>query len=234
MLMRAFSLTLGQIGDPVFRGVLIKSILFTLILFVGLTLLFYWAAPEVKVFESDWLQWLNGVLEVGGGLAFFALLVLTLSATATLIGGIFLDDIAEAVEKRHYAGDPEGQSADFPTTFAVSIRFIGITILLNILALPLYLIALLFPPLFACIFYGLNGYLLSREYFELVSLRHQDAKVGRQLRKANRTKVFLAGVIIAFFITIPIVNLVVPILATAFMLHIFKALQTTQSTEIVS
>ncbi|MBC8238963.1 MAG: EI24 domain-containing protein [Alphaproteobacteria bacterium] len=234
MLMRAFSLTLGQIGDPVFRGVLIKSILFTLILFVGLTLLFYWAAPEVKVFESDWLQWLNGVLEVGGGLAFFALLVLTFSATATLIGGIFLDDIAEAVEKRHYAGDPEGQSADFPTTFAVSIRFIGITILLNILALPLYLIALLFPPLFACIFYGLNGYLLSREYFELVSLRHQDAKVGRQLRKANRTKVFLAGVIIAFFITIPIVNLVVPILATAFMLHIFKALQTTQSTEIVS
>jgi len=234
MLLRAFSLTLGQIGDPVFRGVLIKSILFTLILFVGLTLVFYWAVPEVKVFESDWLQWLNGVLEAGSGLAFFALLVLTFSATATLIGGIFLDDIAEAVEKRHYAGDPKGQSADFSETFAVSMRFIGVTVLLNILALPLYLIALLFPPLFACIFYGLNGYLLSREYFELVSLRHQDAKVGRQLRKANRTKVFLAGVIIAFFITLPIVNLVVPILATAFMLHIFKALQTTQTTEVVS
>ena len=234
MLLRALSLTLGQIADPVFRGVLIKSVIFTLILFVGLTVLFYWAVPEVKVFESDWLQWLNSVLEVGGGLAFFALLVLTFSTTATLIGGIFLDDIAEAVEKRHYAGDPPGRSADFSKTFAVSIRFIGVTIMLNILVLPLYLIALLFPPLFAFIFYGLNGYLLSREYFELVSLRHQDAKSARRIRKANRTKVFLAGVIIAFIITVPIVNLVVPILATAFMLHVFKSLQTAPASEIVS
>ncbi len=234
MLLRAVSLTLGQIADPAFRAVLIKSILFTLVLFSGLTMLFYWAVPEVKVFESDWLQWLNSVLEVGGGLAFFALLVLTFSATATLIGGIFLDDIAEAVEKRHYAGDPPGRSADLSKTFAVSMRFIGITMLLNILALPIYLIALLFPVLFAGIFYALNGYLLSREYFELVSLRHQDAKAARQLRKANQIKVFLAGVMIAFFIAVPIVNLVVPILATAFMLHIFKSLQTAQTAENVS
>jgi uncharacterized protein involved in cysteine biosynthesis len=234
MLLRAFSRTLGQIADPAFRSVLVKSILFTLILFAGLTVLFYWAVPEVKVFESDWLQWLNSALEVGGGLAFFALLVLTFSATATLITGIFLDEIAEAVEKRHYAGDPPGRPADFSKTFAVSMRFVGITILLNILALPFYLIALFFPPLFVFIFYGLNGYLLSREYFELVSLRHQDAIAARQLRKTNRIRVFLAGVMIAFFITVPIVNLVVPILATAFMLHIFKSLQTVQTTDVAS
>ena len=231
MLLRAFSLTIGQIADPVFRGVVIKSVLFTLALFICLYLLFTWARPDVTYFEWDWL---NSIAETGGTLAFFAVLLLTFSTAATLIGGIFLDDIAEAVEKRHYAGDTPGRSADFSKTFAVSIRFIGITILLNILALPIYLIALLFPPLFACIFYGLNGYLLSREYFELVSLRHLDAKAGRQLRKANRTKVFLGGVIIAFFITVPIVNLVVPILATAFMLHIFKTLQTAPTTDIVS
>ncbi|MDP6690118.1 MAG: EI24 domain-containing protein [Alphaproteobacteria bacterium] len=238
MLIRAASLTLGQISDPAFRGVVIKSVLFTLALFVALTVLFYWLVPEVKVFESDWLQWLNSALEVGGSLAFFALLVLTFSATATLIGGIFLDDIASAVETRHYAADPPGRSADFSKTFGVSLRFIGITIVLNVLALPFYVIALLFPPLFACIFYGLNGYLLSREYFELVSLRHKDAKAARQLRKANGLRVFSAGVVIAFLMTIPIVNLFVPILATAFMLHIFKALQGAhsgaQATEIVS
>ncbi len=108
------------------------------------------------------------------------------------------------------------------------------TILLNILVLPIYLVAIFIPPIFACIFYGLNGYLLSREYFELVSLRHQDKNMARQLRKANGLKVFLAGVIIAFLITVPIVNLFVPILATAFMLHIFKALQGSTSSEIVS
>jgi len=234
MLMRAATLTLGQISDPVFRGVVIKSVLFTLALFVALTVVFYWAVPEVKVFESGWLQWANSALEVGGSLAFFAALVLTFSATATLIGGIFLDDIAMAVEKRHYPDDEPGRSADFSKTFGVSLRFIGITLVLNVLALPFYLIALLFPPLFACIFYGLNGYLLSREYFELVSLRHEDAKAARQLRKANGLKVFMAGVVIAFLITVPIVNLVVPILATAFMLHIFKALQGRQTKDIVS
>lgn len=234
MLIRAATLTLGQISDPIFRGVVIKSVLFTLALFAGLTVLFYWAVPDVKVFESDWLQWANSALEVGGSLAFFAALVLTFSATATLIGGIFLDDIAEAVEKRHYQRDEPGRSADFSKTFGVSIRFIGITVLLNVLALPFYLIALLFPPLFACIFYGLNGYLLSREYFELVSLRHKDAKAARQLRKANGLRVFSAGVVIAFLLTVPIVNLFVPILATAFMLHIFKALQGVKTTEIVS
>jgi CysZ protein len=234
MLLRAASLTVGQISDPVFRGVLIKSVLFTLALFAGLTVLFYWLVPEVKYFESDWLQWANSLLEAGGTLVFFAILVLTFSATATLIGGIFLDDIADAVEKRHYPGDKPGNSANFSKTIGVSLRFIGITLLLNILAIPFYLIALLFPPLFACIFYGLNGYLLSREYFELVSLRHEDVKAARQLRKANGLRVFMAGVVIAFLITIPIVNLFVPILATAFMLHIFKALQGRQAKDIIS
>ncbi len=231
MLIRAASLTLGQIADPAFRGVVIKSVFFTLCLFAGLTALFYWARPEVTYFEWDWL---NSLVEVGGSLAFFAFLVLTFSMTATLIGGIFLDDVAEAVERRHYPNDTPGLSAKFADTFAVSLRFIGVTILLNILALPFYAIALFIPPLFACIFYGLNGYLLSREYFELVSLRHQDGKSARQLRKANRLRVFSAGVVIAFLITVPIVNLFVPILATAFMLHIFKALQGRTAVETVS
>ena len=231
MLFRAATLTIGQIADPIFRGVVIKSVLFTLCLFAGLTAVFYMARPDVTYFEWEWL---NDIVEVGGSLAFFAFLVLTFSMTAALIGGIFLDDIAEAVESRHYPGEPAGQSAPFAKTFAVSMRFIGVTLLVNFLALPFYLIALFIPPLFACIFYGLNGYLLSREYFELVSLRHQNAKAARQLRKANGFKVFLAGVIIAFLITIPIVNLFVPILATAFMLHIFKMLQGSKSVEVVS
>ena len=234
MIIRAAALTVGQIADPVFRGVVIKSVLFTLCLFATLTAFFYWAVPEVTFFESDWLQWLNSVIEAGSALAFLAVLVLTFSATATLIGGIFLDDIAVAVENRHYPGHPPGRSADFSKTFAVSMRFIAMTVFLNILVLPIYLVALFIPPIFACIFYGLNGYLLSREYFELVSLRHQDENFARRLRKANGSKVFLAGVVIAFLITVPIVNLFVPILATAYMLHIFKTLQASASVEIVS
>ncbi len=79
MIFRAATLTVGQLADPVFRGVVIKSVLFTLCLFAGLTALFYFAVPEVTYFESDWLQWLNSVIEAGSALAFFAVLVLTFS-----------------------------------------------------------------------------------------------------------------------------------------------------------
>jgi len=183
---------------------------------------FYFARPNVTYFGWDWL---NSALEIGGFLLFFALLILTFSSMATLISSIFLDEIANAVEERHYRNDTPGQSTRFLESLSTSVRFIGVTILLNILALPFYLIALFIPPLFAFIFFGLNGYLLSREYFELVSLRHQDAKSAQQLRKTNRMKIFFAGVVIALFITVPVVNLFVPILATVFMLHIFKAMQ---------
>jgi CysZ protein len=189
------------------------------------------ARPDVTYFEWEWL---NSALEVGGFLVFFGILVLTFFMMATLIGGVFLDEVAGAVERRHYRKDPPGQSAHFSKTFAISVRFVGVTILLNILALPFYLIALFIPPVFACIFFGLNGYLLSREYFELVSLRHQDANGARQLRKTNGIRVFVAGVVIAFLITVPIVNLFVPILATAFMLHFFKALQGRALAKMVS
>jgi CysZ protein len=38
----------------------------------------------------------------------------------------------------------------------------------------------------------------------------------------------MAGVIIAFILTIPLLNLVTPIVATAFMLHIFQRLRSRQ------
>ena len=221
-MVRAALLTLGQLSDPVFRRVVIKSVILTVCLFTGLGVTFYFARPNVTYFGWDWL---NSALDIGGFLLFFALLILTFSSMATLISSIFLDEIANAVEERHYRNDTPGQSTRFLESLSTSVRIIGVTILLNILALPFYLIALFIPPLFAFIFYCLNGYLLSREYFELVSLRHQDAKSAQRLRKTNRMKVFFAGVVIALFITVPVVNLFVPILATVFMLHIFKAMQ---------
>ena len=110
--------------------------------------------------------------------------------------------------------------------FGVSIKFTLVTLVLNILVLPFYLLALFLPPLFLIIFYGLNGYLLSREYFELVSLRHMDQSQISRIRKNNRGPVMLAGVAIAFGTTVPILNLFVPILATALMLHVFRQLRT--------
>ena len=136
-------------------------------------------------------------------------------ALATLFIGLFLDDVAEAVEQRHYPGDQPGRALPMGVAFAVTLRFTLLVIVLNILVLPLYVVVIWFPPINMLIFYSLNGYLLGREYFELVARRHAPEPDVATLRKSNGMRVFLPGVVITFLLTIPFVNLLAPMVATA-------------------
>jgi CysZ protein len=90
----------------------------------------------------------------------------------------------------------------------------------NIVALFLLLV----PGINLIAFYLGNGYLLGREYFELAAMRHLPLAEARQLRKANRITVLLCGLIIAGIASIPILNLITPLFATAFMVRIYKGL----------
>ena len=232
MLIRALTRTLNQALDPTFRSVILKSTLITILIYGLLTVLFYWLRPDVQYFDADgWFAWANDAMELGSSLLFFALLVLLFASTASLISTLFLEEIADAVERRYYPDTPTPRKVSLGEAFAVSLKFTVITLLLNVVVLPIYLLALLFPPLFLIIFYGLNGYLLSREYFELVSLRHMKQNQASGIRKINRGPVLLAGVAIAFGTTVPIVNLFVPILATALMLHVFQHLWTNKNAD---
>ena len=96
---------------------------------------------------------------------------------------------------------------------------------INLAALPLYLLLLFVPPLNFFLYYGINGYLLGREYFELVAVRRLESRAAKDMRRRFRGTVFLAGVIIAFFLSIPIVNLIAPVIATAFLVHLYQGLQ---------
>ena len=84
---------------------------------------------------------------------------------------------------------------------------------------------LLFPPLYLLVFYSVNGYLLGREYFELVAYRRLEERAADDLRRSYRGRVMLAGVVMAFMLTIPVFNLVAPIAATAFAVHLFEAMR---------
>ena len=106
------------------------------------------------------------------------------------------------------------------------LRLTGLTLLLNLLALPAYL---LLPGINLFLFLALNGYLLGREYFEVVALRRLDAAATRAARNRFGLRVFLGGVVIATLFALPLVNLVAPVVATAFMLHLFEALYRTSS-----
>ncbi len=218
----AFTKAIQQLPDPAFRRVLTLGVGITLGVFIAVSTVAWNAVGQLALTDIDWLNWI--VTELGPYAAVLLLWVF-FHAIASLVISIFLDDIVDAVDALHYPNDPPGTPLGLTQSLAISARFTGVVVLANLVALPLYLLFIIFPPINLFIFYGLNGYLLSREYFELVALRHLDAASAGRLRKANRGRLLVAGVVITFLLTIPIVNIVAPIIATASMDHIFKGLR---------
>src|SRR5262249_60981039 len=76
------------------------------------------------------------------------------------------------------------------------------------------------------IFFLASAYLLGREYFELAAMRHQPIAEAKRLRQTHHSTVFLAGTLIAAFVSIPIVNLATPLFAMALMVHIHHRVRT--------
>ena len=237
--MRAMFAALGkaiaQMSDPAFRGVLLRALLASAVLFIVVWAAAWFALSWAGDLLSDWvaarewegrtfavLEWILGILSVAGVvIASFFLF----PAATTLILTLLLEDIAAAVEKRHYPGLPAARKQPLMEALRGALAFAGITILLNLIALPFYLLLLFVPPLNLFVFYSLNGYLLGREYFELVAVRRIDAAVAGRLRRRYRGKVLVAGMVIAFLLSLPLINIAMPIVATGFMVHVFEAVR---------
>ncbi len=231
----ALAKAFGQLFDPAFRRVLLRSVLAALVVFIavwvaagfglgwaGEALSGWVAAQEPGGFWVEVVEWLFGAAGVVAVLvaSFFLFPVVMVLAMTFL-----LEDVAAAVERRHYPGLPPARAQPLGEAVTAALVFAAVMLLLNLLALPFYLLLLFVPPLNLFVFYLLNGYLLGREYFELVAARRFDAAGVRRLRRKYRGRVMLAGVVIVFLLTVPIVNLVTPIVATGFMLHVFERLR---------
>src|SRR5260221_8773297 len=169
------------------------------------------------------LGWLAAAIALLAGAGVLVVAWLLFPATIAVVVGFFLDQVAAAVERRYYPELPPRRSQPVGEQIIGGLRFALVALGLNLLALPLYLAGIFLPPLNVFVFYGLNGYLLGREFYELVALRRFDQRQVRNLRRAHGGRSFLAGVVIAFLLTVPFVNLIAPVIATAFMLHLFEA-----------
>ncbi len=211
----------GQLSDPTFRRVLLLGVGGALLVWAALNGAVWWLLIESRLFQEGWVDTLVDVL---GGVAAVVVTLVFFPAVATIIIGFLLDDIARAVEARHYPELPPARERPMIEDLLTTLRFAGVTVLVNLLALPVYL-ALMVTGLGILAFYAVNGYLLSREYFELVALRRMPAEEARIMRKAHMGTLWLAGAGITFLLSVPVVNLVAPVLATAFMVHLFQALR---------
>lgn len=224
MIAPALGRAVAQLPDPAFRRVLVKSLLISATVFVLLAAGLWAGLLVVPQTGYGWLDWTIGALS---SLGFAIGMLLLFPAVMTAAIGLFLDDIADAVESRYYPTDAPGRALAFWPALGGALRFLGIVLAVNILLLPVYAILLFFPPLLYGLSLLVNGYLVGREYFEAVAFRYQPRSEADLLRRRRRGDVWLCGVLIVLLLTIPLVNFLVPIVATAFMVHVYKRLQAT-------
>lgn len=227
-MIQAFAKAIHQIQQPDLRRVLIRALLgaaaiFALVCAGGWLLVAQIPAIQVQsVALPAFVTWfLELLLEILGGVGVFVLAILLYPAAAMAIVGFFLEDVAESVERRYYPDAPPPVAQNALVSIWAGAKFALIALTLNVIVLPLYLI----PPLIPFVFYGVNGYLVGREYFELAASRRLPPEDVRKLRQAHRLRIFLAGALTAFLLTVPFVNLAAPIIGTAAMVHIFEALR---------
>ncbi|MEQ8814914.1 MAG: EI24 domain-containing protein [Thalassobaculum sp.] len=211
--------TLGQLADPRLRGVLAAAILATLVLILALAAV---VGAGIDALQATGIGWLDELFTWLGAIATVILAFLFFPGMVQVISGLFADRVAEAVEARHYTALGPARHQTIGEILTDALQFAAVSVGLNLLALPFYL---LLPGLNLALFYGLNGYLLGREYAEMVAVRRLDRAGVKAFRKQNQGALFAAGVAIAVLATIPVVNLATPVLATAFALHEFERLR---------
>jgi CysZ protein len=214
-MIEAASLTLREILSPPFRGVLWKSLALTIGLLASLWIVLEWLLSHFVALPYEWLDVIFSILS---GIALVIALGFLVTPVMALFAGLFLDDIAELVERTDYPDDPPGRPVPLGRGLILSLKFFGLVLFVNALALPLVLLI----GFGLVIFLLANAYLLGREYFDLAALRHHDEATVRSLRARHGGRIFAAGLIIAAFAAIPLVNLLAPIFATALMVRVQK------------
>ena len=203
-----------QIFTPPFRKVFVRSLALTLavlaLVWVGLDRLVtsYVIAP--------W-PWLDMLIAIVAGLGLVVALVFLVAPISALVAGFFLDELAETVE-RSLAPDHVGRALPGGRAMWLALKFAAVSVLVNLFALAL----LLLPGINLLAFFGANAYLLGREYFELAALRYRPIEEVRALRKAHGFYLFVCGLFIAGLVAIPVVNLLTPLFATAFMVRVHQ------------
>jgi CysZ protein len=212
-MLSAMMLSFQSLSDKRVAVLLAKVILLTIIVFIGLGIVLWYAMGAL----FDWLNLsddgtLSGILSVA-----LMLLsgVLLFRIVAVAITWIFADDIIDAVEDRHYPHHAElGKKPGLATGLQMALRSVVRVIGYNLLALPVYLLLLFTGVGTAIAFMAVNSLLLGRDLEDMLVARH--GKAHGSIRKLPRLLLGLfgtAGMLIPFF------NLVVPVLATAMAVH---------------
>jgi CysZ protein len=223
---------LSQILSPPMRSILWRSIGVALVLItvlaIGLQRLLNWFAEYGSVWAEGMLgpnfhstlNVLSWIVSIAAGLGVVLGGIFLMPAITSLVASLFVDDVADHVEREHYPAEQPGAALPFSIAMTEGIKTALLTILVYLIALPF----VLFAGVGFIVFFIATAWLLGREYFELAAMRFRSPEEAKAMRRDNASTVFTAGLFIAAFVSIPIVNLATPLFGMAFMVHMHKRL----------
>ncbi|GAA3864314.1 EI24 domain-containing protein [Celeribacter arenosi] len=221
-----FAKAISQLTDARFRSVLLKGIGLTLLLLAAVYACFVWGLslflPDTVTLPLLGEISLTVALSIGSFFVMLLLSVFLMVPVASAFTGIFLEEVSEAVEDRHYPGLPPAPRQSMGEIITDSLAFFGVIVVANLVALVVYLLLNVAAPI---VFYALNGFLLGREYFQMVAMRRLGREGAKAARKRHMVEIWVAGALMAVPLTIPVVNLLIPVLGAATFTHMFMRLE---------
>ncbi|AII85744.1 EI24 domain-containing protein [bacterium] len=227
MILSDFLKSVAQFDDPKFRRVLWRGMGLTIALLIAACLLVNFGINQLL--SSAWAanligdqSWLGALINIGGVLFTIALSIWLMVPVTSAIIALFLDEVAQAVEARHYPHLPKQTATKLQDQILVGIRFLGILLLANIGALILSMILPLLAPF---VFWATNGYLMGREYFQMAAMRRMPRAQAQELYQRHQGSIWTAGILMAIPMSIPLVGLFIPILGAATFTHQFERLR---------
>jgi CysZ protein len=223
---------LSQILSAPMRSILWRSIGLALalvvVLAIGLQRLLSWLATS----GEGWAEAMLGpgfhtpiniiawIVSIATGLGVVVGAVFLMPAITSLVASVFVDDVADHVEREYYPAERPGTALPFGLAMTEGIKTALLTIVVYLIALPF----VFFAGAGFVAFFIATAWLLGREYFELAAMRFRSPADAKAMRRDNAAILFVAGLVIAAFVSIPIVNLATPLFGMAFMVHMHKRL----------
>lgn len=222
-----FAKALRQMSDPRFLRVMVLGVLLALALLTGVYALFLWIVQGATpgTMNLPYIGEVDGVdtlLSWGSFFLMIGLSVFLMVPVASAFSSLFLEDVAAAVEDRHYPNLPPVNRQPLFDMAKDAVNFLGLLIAVNVVALMVYVFTGPFIPL---AFWALNGLLLGREYFTLVATRRLGRTTAIAMRKRYFWRIWGAGTLMAIPLSLPFVNLLIPVLGVATFTHMFHRIR---------
>src|ERR1700733_5639694 len=185
-MLAAFARAMKDAFAPEQRRALILSMGLAVLLLVIL-----WAGATALIARAHLggTGWLGGVGDVVGGVAALFVAWTLFPAMTFLTFGFFAERVIAALERAHYPDLPPPRKIGSGEAAASALRLAVLALVLNLVALPLYLV----PGANLVLYYAVNGYLVGRMYFETIALRRMESGRMHVLWRWRRGTFIAAG-----------------------------------------